>query len=95
MKMLVTCPLFLGPHYELFPRILGEVLNKYEVRELHLSLTQGQWRTHFWGLPPQPATPAGAQLYAWFGKSENATRYTFSNNNYIHCTCMYIMMIVF
>lgn len=35
------------------------------VRELHLALTQGFWRTRTWGQPPLQA-PAGAELWVWF-----------------------------
>lgn len=35
------------------------------VRELHLALTQGFWRTRYWGQPPLQA-PAGAELWVWF-----------------------------
>lgn len=38
------------------------------VRELHLALTQGFWRTQSWGQPPLGA-PAGAELWVWFQDS--------------------------
>ena len=53
------------PDYDLFPRALGEVVEKYHVRELHLTLTQGLWRHHKWGYPVVDAPP-GATLWAWF-----------------------------
>lgn len=52
-------------HYDLFPRALGEVVERYHVRELHLSLTQGLWRHRKWGYPVVDAPP-GAQLWVWF-----------------------------
>ncbi|XP_013389668.1 GPI transamidase component PIG-T [Lingula anatina] len=52
-------------HYGLFPKSLGEVLAKYSVHELHLSLTQGLWRHRIWGYPVVSAPP-GAELWAWF-----------------------------
>ncbi|XP_018025561.1 GPI transamidase component PIG-T [Hyalella azteca] len=52
-------------HYDLFPRALGEVVEKYHVRELHLTLTQGLWRHHKWGYPVADAPP-GATLWVWF-----------------------------
>ncbi|KHN86854.1 GPI transamidase component PIG-T [Toxocara canis] len=65
-RFVVTSDIPLSSDYGTFPRIIGEVLDKYDVREFHLSLTQGFWRTAEWGIAPQPATPSGAQLYAWF-----------------------------
>ncbi|CAM4643622.1 GPI-anchor transamidase component PIGT isoform X2 [Caretta caretta] len=55
-------------HYRLFPKALGQLLSKYLVRELHLSLTQGFWRTRTWGQPYLQA-PAGAELWVWFQDS--------------------------
>lgn len=52
-------------HYDLFPRALGEIIEAYHVRELHLSLTQGLWRHRMWGYPVIDAPP-GAQLWVWF-----------------------------
>ncbi|XP_077982557.1 GPI-anchor transamidase component PIGT-like [Glandiceps talaboti] len=52
-------------HYNLFPKSLGQIINKYSVQELHLSLTQGYWRHDKWGYPIISAPP-GAELYVWF-----------------------------
>ncbi|XP_026934010.1 GPI transamidase component PIG-T isoform X1 [Sagmatias obliquidens] len=52
-------------HYRLFPKALGQLISKYSLRELHLSLTQGFWRTRYWGTPFLQA-PSGAELWAWF-----------------------------
>ncbi|XP_075384812.1 GPI-anchor transamidase component PIGT [Tenrec ecaudatus] len=52
-------------HYRLFPKALGQLISKYSLRELHLSLTQGFWRTRYWG-PPFLQAPSGAELWAWF-----------------------------
>ncbi|XP_045618879.2 GPI transamidase component PIG-T [Procambarus clarkii] len=52
-------------HYDLFPRAFGEIVERYHVRELHLSLTQGLWRHRKWGYPIVDAPP-GAQLWVWF-----------------------------
>ncbi|KAB5546424.1 hypothetical protein PHYPO_G00071870 [Pangasianodon hypophthalmus] len=52
-------------HYRLFPKSLGQVLSKFSVRELHISFTQGYWRTMQWGQPFIPAPP-GAELWVWF-----------------------------
>ncbi|XP_068927962.1 GPI transamidase component PIG-T [Petaurus breviceps papuanus] len=55
-------------HYRLFPKALGQLISKYSVQELHLSLTQGFWRTRYWGQPFLQA-PAGAELWVWFQDS--------------------------
>ncbi|XP_042220880.1 GPI transamidase component PIG-T-like [Homarus americanus] len=57
-------------HYDLFPRAFGEIVERYHVRELHLSLTQGLWRHRKWGYPIVDAPP-GAQLWVWFNPTTN------------------------
>ncbi|CAG4979355.1 unnamed protein product [Parnassius apollo] len=52
-------------HSHLAPRSLGEVLSRFQVDELHLTLTEGQWKHNKWGYPILDAAP-GAELYAWF-----------------------------
>ncbi|XP_005733012.1 GPI transamidase component PIG-T [Pundamilia nyererei] len=55
-------------HYRLFPKSLGQVISKFSVRELHISFTQGYWRTMQWGQPFIPSPP-GAELWVWFQDS--------------------------
>ncbi|XP_045775124.1 GPI transamidase component PIG-T [Maniola jurtina] len=52
-------------HSHLAPRSLGEIVSRYQVEELHLTLTEGQWRHSEWGYPVLDAAP-GAELYVWF-----------------------------
>ncbi|CAH0766927.1 unnamed protein product [Diatraea saccharalis] len=52
-------------HSNLSPRSIGEVISRFKVEELHLTLTEGQWRHNQWGYPVVDAAP-GAELYAWF-----------------------------
>ncbi|KAL5021161.1 hypothetical protein ScPMuIL_000316 [Solemya velum] len=52
-------------HYRYWPMSLGDVLLKYQVQELHLSLTQGLWRHDKWEYPPE-SSPPGAELWVWF-----------------------------
>lgn len=54
-------------HCHLFPRSLGEIIARYQIEELHLSLTEGLWRHINWGYPVVDAPP-GAEMYAWFSK---------------------------
>ncbi|KAJ8369465.1 hypothetical protein SKAU_G00094930 [Synaphobranchus kaupii] len=51
--------------YRLFPKSLGQVITKFSIRELHISFTQGFWRTMQWGQPFLSAPP-GAELWVWF-----------------------------
>ncbi|XP_034029113.1 GPI transamidase component PIG-T [Thalassophryne amazonica] len=55
-------------HYRLFPKSLGQVISKFSMRELHISFTQGYWRTMQWGQPFLPSPP-GAELWVWFQDS--------------------------
>ncbi|XP_030771690.1 GPI transamidase component PIG-T isoform X3 [Rhinopithecus roxellana] len=48
-------------HYRLFPKALGQLISKYSLRELHLSFTQGFWRTRYWG-PPFLQAPSGLSV---------------------------------
>ncbi|KAL0480193.1 GPI-anchor transamidase subunit T [Acrasis kona] len=59
-------------HFVVFPRTLAHVMEKFNVREMHLSLTQGRWRYDKWGEPLSP-TPVGAELIALFHNSHNIT----------------------
>uniref|UniRef100_A0A8C8JN50 GPI transamidase component PIG-T n=1 Tax=Oncorhynchus tshawytscha TaxID=74940 RepID=A0A8C8JN50_ONCTS len=52
-------------HYQLFPKSLGQVILKFSVSELHISFTQGYWRTMQWG-QPFLLSPPGAELWVWF-----------------------------
>nr|SVE92937.1 EOG090X043F [Moina brachiata] len=44
---------------------IGEIISAHSIRELHLSLTQGLWRTHKWGYPARYAG-LGAEVSATF-----------------------------
>lgn len=52
-------------HTHLFPRALGEIIARFNVHELHVSLTSGLWRYESWGYPVVDAAP-GAEVWAWF-----------------------------
>ena len=55
-------------HYRLFPRPLGEVIEKFNVKELHLSLSQNRWQHELWGYPVSDAS-VGAELLVWFSSN--------------------------
>ncbi|XP_018336567.1 GPI transamidase component PIG-T [Agrilus planipennis] len=52
-------------HTNIFSRAIGEIIHRYNVQELHLSLTTGLWRYESWGYPVVNAGP-GAELWVWF-----------------------------
>ncbi|XP_055845145.1 GPI transamidase component PIG-T [Episyrphus balteatus] len=47
------------------PRAIAEILLHFDLKELHISLTQGLWRYESWGYPVVDAPP-GAEAWAWF-----------------------------
>uniref|UniRef100_A0A915JWS7 Uncharacterized protein n=1 Tax=Romanomermis culicivorax TaxID=13658 RepID=A0A915JWS7_ROMCU len=49
------------PHYDLFPKIVGEIVSAFNISELRLSLTQGSWRNTLWGDTADFSSPAGAE----------------------------------
>ncbi|KAJ1825791.1 Subunit of the glycosylphosphatidylinositol transamidase complex-like protein [Coemansia sp. RSA 2599] len=57
-------------HYHLFPRQIGEIALRYDVEELHLSFTQGNWREARWGHPPVNSQGVGAEVRARIKGSE-------------------------
>ncbi|KAH8336212.1 hypothetical protein KR074_010831, partial [Drosophila pseudoananassae] len=52
-------------HTQLTPRVIAELLQQFDVKELHIGLTQGLWRYETWGYPIVEAT-SGAEMWAWF-----------------------------
>ncbi|KAJ3354963.1 hypothetical protein GGF32_002290 [Allomyces javanicus] len=62
-------------HYDLFPRTLGQVLDRFSVEALDLTMTQGRWMHDSWGWPVDGyAAPPGFDVRAWLRtESGNAT----------------------
>ncbi|XP_004536412.1 GPI transamidase component PIG-T [Ceratitis capitata] len=56
---------------QLIPRPIAETLLLYDVKELHIGLTQGLWRYETFGYPVVDSAP-GAEVRAWFA-AENLT----------------------
>lgn len=54
-------------HCHLFPHSLAEIIQTYNVQELHVSLTEGLWRYRYWNYPIVDAPP-GAEIWTWFRK---------------------------
>ncbi|ORZ19651.1 GPI transamidase component PIG-T [Absidia repens] len=55
--------------YSLFPKVIGQVLQTYQVRDMHLTFTQGRWLYDEWGYPPMPSAGTGVELWAWMYSS--------------------------
>ncbi|RKP02472.1 hypothetical protein CXG81DRAFT_10743 [Caulochytrium protostelioides] len=51
-------------HYHVLPRAIGNLLDLYRVKELHLSMTQGRW-PHDHLSDAASAAATGTQLWAW------------------------------
>ncbi|EXX71787.1 Gpi16p [Rhizophagus irregularis DAOM 197198w] len=55
-------------HYKFFPRAIGQIIQSYNARELHLTFTQGRWNYEDWGYPIVPSAGTGVELWAWLWK---------------------------
>lgn len=55
--------------YSLFPKVIGQVLQTYQVRDMHLTFTQGRWLYDEWGYPPMSSAGTGVELWAWMHPS--------------------------
>ncbi|KAL1826160.1 hypothetical protein ACET3Z_012938 [Daucus carota] len=65
-----TLPDELGSHHSLFPKAIFQLVQKFRLRELELSFTQGRWNYERWGgydpLSRSNAKPPGVELWAVF-----------------------------
>lgn len=52
---------------------MAEIFQKYDLKELHVSLTNGLWRYENWGYPVVDAAP-GAELWAWFDSTHRTVK---------------------
>lgn len=52
-------------NFESFPKIIGDLVSKFDIDELSLSLSQGKWKYNQWGMPIESA-PSGGELWAAF-----------------------------
>ena len=62
-------------HFQLFPKSVAQVIQKYNVEELRLAFTQGRWKHNKWGVPILDA-PSGVQIASSFWSTE----YVYSTN---------------
>eukprot|EP00842_Homolaphlyctis_polyrhiza_P002519 jgi/Hompol1/3268/HPOL_003175-RA len=58
-----------GRHFDLLPRSIGEVFRANDVREMHLTMTQGRWSYDRWGHSTATA-PTGLELWTWFDSAD-------------------------
>lgn len=54
-------------NYDLFPKRLGDIVEKFNIDELKLTLSQGTWKYDKWGMPSVSA-PSGSELRSVFQK---------------------------
>ncbi|GMJ00680.1 hypothetical protein like AT3G07140 [Hibiscus trionum] len=59
-----------GRHHHLFPKAISQLVQKFRVKEMELSFTQGRWNYESWGgfdsIPSSNAKPPGVELWAVF-----------------------------
>ncbi|KAL1211931.1 hypothetical protein V5N11_023907 [Cardamine amara subsp. amara] len=59
-----------GRHHHLFPKAISQLVQKFRVKEMELSFTQGRWNHEHWGgfdpLSSMNAKPVGVELWAVF-----------------------------
>ncbi|KAJ4436091.1 hypothetical protein ANN_18718 [Periplaneta americana] len=73
-------------HCHLFPRALGEIIARYNVQELHISLTEGLWRHETWGILFMMLLQE-LNFWTWFKEgTEKKGLSTLLNAGYIHNT---------
>ncbi|XP_031628950.1 GPI transamidase component PIG-T [Contarinia nasturtii] len=61
-------------HTHLVARPLAEIISKYDLMELHVSLTNGLWRYESWGYPVVDS-PGGAEVTVWFNAQNRTDEY--------------------
>ncbi|CAN0915372.1 GPI transamidase component PIG-T [Linum grandiflorum] len=64
-----------GRHHHLFPKAIAQLVQKYRVKEMELSFTQGRWNYERWGgfdpVSSSNAKPPGVELWAVFDISQD------------------------
>lgn len=75
-------------HSHLFPLTLGQIIERYNVQELRISLTEGFWRYKQWGYPVVEASP-GAEVLVWFKEDTTEVDRVWKDRSYravMHCS---------
>lgn len=64
-----------GRHHHLFPKAISQLVQKFQVKEMELSFTQGRWNYEHWGgfdpISSSNAKPPGVELWAVFDVHEH------------------------
>ncbi|KAF3435960.1 hypothetical protein FNV43_RR23052 [Rhamnella rubrinervis] len=59
-----------GRHHHLFPKAISQLVQKFRLKEMELSFTQGRWNYDLWGgfdpISSNNAKPPGVELWAVF-----------------------------
>jgi hypothetical protein len=66
------CSFFKVENYGIFPKQFADIISKFNIDELRLSLAQGTWKYDKWGLPIVSA-PSGGEYIALFSQNLNET----------------------
>jgi phosphatidylinositol glycan class T len=56
-------------NFNLLPKSLAEIIQTFDVDEIHLQFTKGRWDQGRWG-PVYPMAPMGVQLRAWLAQGK-------------------------
>ncbi|KAJ4955716.1 hypothetical protein NE237_012499 [Protea cynaroides] len=72
-----------GRHHRLFPKAIAQLVQKFRVREMELSFTQGRWNYERWGgfdpVSSANAKPPGVELWAVFDVPSDQVDSTWKN----------------
>ncbi|XP_068668207.1 uncharacterized protein [Aristolochia californica] len=72
-----------GRHHILFPKAVYQLVQKFRIREMELSFTQGRWNYERWGgfdpISSSNAKPPGVELWAVFDVPLNVVDATWKN----------------
>ncbi|GAA0145284.1 hypothetical protein LIER_05514 [Lithospermum erythrorhizon] len=70
-------------HHHLFPKSIYQLVQKFRIRELELSFTQGRWNYERWGgydpISSSVAKPPGVELWAVFDVPKNQVDSSWKN----------------
>ncbi|XP_042516140.1 GPI transamidase component PIG-T [Macadamia integrifolia] len=72
-----------GRHHRLFPKAIAQLVQKFRIREMELSFTQGRWNYEQWGgfdpVSSANAKPPGVELWAVFDVPSDQVDSTWKN----------------
>ncbi|KAJ4968454.1 hypothetical protein NE237_015155 [Protea cynaroides] len=72
-----------GRHHRIFPKAIAQLVQKFRIREMELSFTQGRWNYERWGgfdpVSSANAKPPGVELWAVFDVPSDQVDSTWKN----------------